>query len=1105
MHAPQIDPRDRAALVAETEQLAQELSPWRRPAGGPPDAGQALIRVVGRFAELVVDRLNRALDKNHLAFLDLIGTTAQPPRPAAVPLTFTVAAGTVVAPVVPAGTRVGGPAPDGGSDDVVFETEQPLVCTAAQLVAVWVSDTETDTAADRTAVATGVDLGAFAAFDDAAGMPPTPHELHIGCDPLFAAAAERAGAAARAVAEAAARARAAETAATAAAARETAARTAIVAARTATVAAATTGDDTAKADEAAASAAVAASTAADAAVAADRIAAAAAAAAAAATEPDPDSDPGPLDITVAIRAADTRQWSVWPVSWAYWDGTRWQPVDAVGDQHGGGWRVRLRGVAAQPVEVGGVTARFVRARLDIALPPQETDLAPEAVAVSMRNPQDAAFPLAPLDGPVSRFYLCADDAFSAGGSVARLRIALDRPGAAPPGLQLTWSFQVGDRWQELGRSGPSVAPTGSGLQDETRGLTRDGTVTVPVPMDWARTVYRSRTGRWLRVEVTGAAYTTTPVVAAVRIDVDWDLPRVEGLTVAADGPAVAPSACVTVNDHSPAVRDPGGPGFAPFSPTADREPALYLAFDRPFETRPTTLHLQVRPPRPEEVAATGLAGLGPATAPRLVWEYAGPSGWRPLEAVDGTAGLAVAGQLRFVGPPDLAPRRCFGRDGHWLRARWAGGAFPVPPRLGRVLTNTVLARHLVAVHGEILGSATDAAGLRFTTAQAPVQPGHQLVVREPERPPADEERALCRLEGADAVTVTTDAAGLPDEVWVRWHAVPDLHGSGPRDRHYTLDPLTGVLRFGDGTTGLVPPPGQNNLRLSYRSGGGASGNRPAGTLVELHSAIPSVEGVTNHEPAGGGADAEPVERLGPRGARALRHRDRAVAASDLEDLAAEASRDVARAVAVGPSFNPYTLWPGSSGADPDAYAAVAAGRVGVVIVPATDAARPTPDVGLLREVREYLASRLPATAQLWVAGPEWITVTVTATVVPVRPDRAEEAAAAARAALAGFLHPLAGGPDGTGWAFAARPRRSALIAVVERVSAVDHVRSLSVALAPETADPDRAAGLRALLERPLRELAGQRPPDPELVGWLARALVCSGPHTVTVAFDPVGS
>jgi len=630
-----------------------------------------------------------------------------------------------------------------------------------------------------------------------------------------------------------------------------------------------------------------------------------------------------------------------------------------------------------------------------------------------------------------------------------------------------------------------------------------------VPMSWPRSLYRTRVGRWLRVDVTGDGYTTTPEIASLRLDVGWDLPRADRVTIGVPGvPAIAPPACLTVNDYATTDRTAAaanGPAFTPFTPTADTEPALYLAFDQPFETRPVVLYLPIEPPRPEEVAADRLAELDPAAVPRLVWEYSAPGGWRPLGVLDDTAGFAVRGAVRFVGPADPAARRCFGREGYWLRVRFTGGVFPLPPRVRRVLTNTVWARHVATLDDEILGSGTGSAHQTFTAAQTPVQPGHRLLVREGERPSADEAEVLRAEEGDDAVAVTTDDTGLPDEVWVRWHAVPDLYGSGPRDRHYTLDALTGRVRFGDGTSGMAPPPGQNNVRLSYRAGGGAAGNRPAGTLVELRSAIPSVEGVTNHEPAGGGAGSEPLERLTARGPRVLRHRDRAVAAPDLEDLAAATSPDVARAVAIVPAFNPYLLWldPGARGTS--AHDAVTAGRVGIVVVPRADPGsgveRPTPSLGLLGEVRDHVAARLPATAELWVAGPEWVVATVTVTVVPERPDLADAVADRVRSVLATFLHPLHGGADGTGWAFAARPRRSQLLAVAEGIDGVDHVRSLQVALRPETPDLDRAAALRGLLERPLREIAGQAPPDPVDAAWLKRALVCSGAHAVSVAFD----
>ena len=62
------------------------------------------------------------------------------------------------------------------------------------------------------------------------------------------------------------------------------------------------------------------------------------------------------------------------------------------------------------------------------------------------------------------------------------------------------------------------------------------------------------------------------------------------------------------------------------------------------------------------------------------------------------------------------------------------------------------------------------------------------------------------------------------EIWIRWHEISDFNGSYPHSRHYTLDHGTGELAFGDGTLGLVPPLGINNIVANYRVGAGSDGN-----------------------------------------------------------------------------------------------------------------------------------------------------------------------------------------------------------------------------------------------------------------------------------------
>jgi hypothetical protein len=134
-----------------------------------------------------------------------------------------------------------------------------------------------------------------------------------------------------------------------------------------------------------------------------------------------------------------------------------------------------------------------------------------------------------------------------------------------------------------------------------------------------------------------------------------------------------------------------------------------------------------------------------------------------------------------------------------------------------------------------------------------------------------------------------------------------------------------------------------------------------------------------------------------------------------------------------------------------------------------------------------------------VAGPEWIAVTVEATVVPTSFEEADAVGGRVSTALERFLHPLTGGPDGQGWAFGRKPHGSDLSALVEAVDGVDHVRALTVSLQPETGEADRR--LQRMLERPLTETSDQPERERDLQRWLDRALVYSGRHEISVALE----
>src|SRR6185503_19749236 len=256
--------------------------------------------------------------------------------------------------------------------------------------------------------------------------------------------------------------------------------------------------------------------------------------------------------------------------------------------------------------------------------------------------------------------------------------------------------------------------------------------------------------------------------------------------------------------------------------------------------------------------------------------------WSELTVRDYSENFTKSGLIEFLAPPDFAQHRDFGLQRYWLRAIWKSGVYPSDPRLRGILLNTTMATHAVTIEDEVLGSSNQTANQQFRTTRVPVLAGPQLDIREPELPPANEDARIQRV-GAK-------------EIWVRWDQKPDFYGSGPRDRHYILDNLTGEVRFGDGQNGLIPPAGNGNIRMSvYRTGGGIIGNKPAGVITQLKTTVPYVRKVVNHLPAIGGSEGETTDSLRRRAPRSLRHGDRAVTVKDYEDLALLASTEIARA------------------------------------------------------------------------------------------------------------------------------------------------------------------------------------------------------------------
>ncbi|MEU1309051.1 baseplate J/gp47 family protein [Streptomyces cinnamoneus] len=300
-----------------------------------------------------------------------------------------------------------------------------------------------------------------------------------------------------------------------------------------------------------------------------------------------------------------------------------------------------------------------------------------------------------------------------------------------------------------------------------------------------------------------------------------------------------------------------------------------------------TLDLTLEEPGPREGGSLVWSGLGEETEDGA-WEVWQGSDWAPCRTVTRTAGADGGVRVTLDVPANHAPTQLYLhlfrpdgpavpwrlRDVGLIRRRTTWYPGPTEVLLQPVLTVKVPVVQALLVRDELLGTAAGVPGERLRFAHPPLLPAVDTF----------------------AVEAVTEAGTS------RWVHVPSLAGSGPHDRHFTLDPRTGeavfapVARTARGLRrhGAPLPPGASVHAPRYLTGGGARGNVPARTITALRTPLPYVAAVTNPAPAAGGTEAESPEAYAARLPLGSPVPERAVTPRDYEELALAASAGMAR-------------------------------------------------------------------------------------------------------------------------------------------------------------------------------------------------------------------
>jgi uncharacterized phage protein gp47/JayE len=596
------------------------------------------------------------------------------------------------------------------------------------------------------------------------------------------------------------------------------------------------------------------------------------------------------------------------------------------------------------------------------------------------------------------------------------------------------------------------------LKDETNSLLKSGKITFDLPNDIEETDVSGETALWIRARIIGGDYgkesftvtlkaqgsipsittvstipsVSTPEYTTTSSKDSIRYPLVNRLTISYEViEKQFPQYCLSYNNLEyidqtvPCKND--DKYFVPFEVLDTKEISLFLGFEASFKGGPVKVFFDAK-----ELPYTE------ARKPKLQWSYSAKNQWKPLSFLDATEGLIKRELLDLLGPTDFAGQSMFGNYQYWIKGGLVEGEYEGAPEIAGIFPNTTWAFQAQSITDEILGSSDGTSDQAFNFFKYPVFEGEEVRVRE--MLTDEEKQQLMEPLEDQAILEIKDDSGQVIETWVLWQEVSDFFDSSEKSRHYILDRATGEISFGNGTNGMIPPSGDDNIKaMSYQAGGGAQGNVEAGAIKTLKSSLNNVNKVSNPIAADGGADTATVDEMLEIGPAMISHRMRAVTAEDFEWLAKDASRKVVKSKCLPNTNNQITM---------DKQRVKEIGWVTVVIVPDSKEEKPTPSLELRSSVQKYLESHCVNTLshqnQVYVTGPFYVDVSVAMNVYAISIDVVSQVERTANSKLSAFFHPLTGGQEGKGWEFGRNVSVSDIYALMEDIEGVDHIENLKI-------------------------------------------------------------
>ncbi|MEI8384175.1 MAG: baseplate J/gp47 family protein [Planctomycetota bacterium] len=357
-----------------------------------------------------------------------------------------------------------------------------------------------------------------------------------------------------------------------------------------------------------------------------------------------------------------------------------------------------------------------------------------------------------------------------------------------------------------------------------------------------------------------------------------------------------------------------------------------------------------------------------------------PDRWRPLAVIeDSTKSLTRQGRVVLRGPgvdclATPSPRPTDDDRRFWIRCRMVGGTYAKEdiPEISFVSVNVVQVENRSTFQNEVVGIGDGIRSL-FVLGNQPVDPKSVQLV------------------------LVNDSTGTESPCVLQ----ENFYASKRGDLHFTLNPNSGEVQFGNGKQGRPPAVGETLVAKSYLAGGGANGNIPANTIKDPPLGVSGLDSVINPRAAEGGMNEESMDELLERAPRVLRGNTRAVTKDDYRQLSEDVP-GVGRAIVLPQALPQY---PGLK----------IPGAVTVVVIPkvplrdTTGQSTPAqyiPSSELLEAVKDKLNDCRPAGMEIAVVGPRQHRLSLQVTVTQAAGITENQAKDQVRAALEHYFQPV---------------------------------------------------------------------------------------------------